>query len=146
MTRARHRLLLSGARTRFLFGQRQPTKPSRFLDELPSGAIQDVSVRQAHSYRVGTAKARFSRETNGLSPARSNIAAASRSRRREIPQTVADGDGQGWRPGNRVRHRRFGAGVVLACQGRGAQLKLVVYFDREGRKTLVPTIAKLEKI
>jgi DNA helicase-2/ATP-dependent DNA helicase PcrA len=146
MTRARQRLFLSGARTRFLFGQRQPTKPSRFLDELPSGAIEDVSVRQARSYRVGTAKARSSRETNGLPAARSKTASASRPRRREIPQTVADGDGQGWRPGNRVRHRRFGTGVVLACQGRGAQLKLVVYFDREGRKTLVPTIAKLEKI
>jgi hypothetical protein len=34
---------------------------------------------------------------------------------------------------------------VLACQGSGAQLKLVVYFDRAGRKTLVPAIAKLEK-
>jgi DNA helicase-2/ATP-dependent DNA helicase PcrA len=139
MTRARHRLLLSAARTRFLFGQRQPTKPSRFLDELPSGAIQDVSVRRAHSFAAGSAKDRFP-------PARSQSPAAPRSRRREIPQTVADGDGQAWRPGNRVRHRRFGTGVVLACQGRGAQLKLVVYFDREGRKTLVPTIAKLEKI
>jgi DNA helicase II / ATP-dependent DNA helicase PcrA len=45
-----------------------------------------------------------------------------------------------------VRHSRFGTGVVLACQGRGAQLKLVVYFDGAGRKTLVPTIARLEKL
>jgi DNA helicase-2/ATP-dependent DNA helicase PcrA len=59
---------------------------------------------------------------------------------------VTDGAGATWRPGDRVRHRRFGTGVVLACQGRGAQLKLVVYFDRAGRKTLVPTIAKLEKV
>ncbi len=35
MTRARRTLALTGARTRFLFGQRQPTRPSRFLDELP---------------------------------------------------------------------------------------------------------------
>jgi len=56
------------------------------------------------------------------------------------------GAGAAWRPGDRVHHRRFGTGVVLACQGRGAQLKLVVYFDRAGRKTLVPTIAKLERV
>jgi DNA helicase-2/ATP-dependent DNA helicase PcrA len=56
-----------------------------------------------------------------------------------------DENGQGWRPGDRVRHQRFGTGVVLACQGSGPRLKLVVFFDREGRKTLVPGIAKLEK-
>ena len=59
---------------------------------------------------------------------------------------MTDATGAAWRPGDRVRHRRFGTGVVLACQGRGAQLKLVVFFDRAGRKTLVPTIAKLEKV
>jgi DNA helicase-2/ATP-dependent DNA helicase PcrA len=57
-----------------------------------------------------------------------------------------DANGSGWRPGDRVRHPRFGTGVVLACQGRGAQLKLVVFFDRAGRKVLVPTIAKLDKL
>ena len=60
--------------------------------------------------------------------------------------TVSDASGQGWRPGNRVRHASFGTGVVLSCQGRGHNLKLVVYFDRAGRKTLLPTIAKLEKL
>jgi DNA helicase-2/ATP-dependent DNA helicase PcrA len=65
---------------------------------------------------------------------------------RSAPATVSDASGQGWRPGNRVRHRSFGTGVVLSCQGRGGNLKLVVFFDRAGRKTLVPTIAKLEKL
>ena len=64
----------------------------------------------------------------------------------KVASTATDSDGKGWRPGDRVKHKRFGTGVVLSCQGRGPQLKLVVYFDRVGRKTLVPTIAKLEKI
>jgi DNA helicase-2/ATP-dependent DNA helicase PcrA len=63
-----------------------------------------------------------------------------------VTATAVDADGGGWRPGDRVRHRRFGTGVVLACQGSGARLKLVVYFDQAGRKTLVPTIAKLDKL
>jgi DNA helicase-2/ATP-dependent DNA helicase PcrA len=67
-------------------------------------------------------------------------------RGRPVAATVTDADGTGWRPGDRVRHPRFGSGVILACQGTGAQLKLVVFFDRAGRKTLVPTIAKLEKV
>jgi DNA helicase-2/ATP-dependent DNA helicase PcrA len=72
--------------------------------------------------------------------------AAKRSFGKRVKPTVEDADGKGWRPGDRVQHRRFGTGVVLSCQGRGPQLKLVVYFDKAGRKTLVPTIAKLEKV
>jgi hypothetical protein len=30
-------------------------------------------------------------------------------------------------------------------QGAGAQTRLVVYFDRAGRKTLLPSLAKLER-
>ncbi len=67
-------------------------------------------------------------------------------RTKKIAATVIDESGQGWRPGDRVRHGRFGTGVVLACQGTGPRLKLVVFFDRAGRKTLVPTIAKLERL
>ncbi len=81
-----------------------------------------------------------------VAPVRSPGDPRERTDRRPIRSTVTDADGTGWRPGDRVAHRRFGTGVVLACQGRGPQLKLVVYFDRGGRKTLVPTIAKLEKV
>ena len=59
---------------------------------------------------------------------------------------MTDANGVGWRPGNRVRHRFFGSGVGLSCKGRGPNLQLVIYFDRAGRKTLVPTMAKLERI
>ncbi|MEN8162797.1 MAG: DNA helicase II, partial [Acidobacteriota bacterium] len=65
--------------------------------------------------------------------------------KRPVAATVEDADGKGWRPGDRVSHKRFGSGIVLSCQGRGPGLKLVIFFDRAGRKTLVPTIAKLEK-
>ncbi len=44
MTRARRRLALTAARSRFLFGQRQPTRLSRFLDELPRDEIEDLSM------------------------------------------------------------------------------------------------------
>jgi len=67
-------------------------------------------------------------------------------RPKKTAATVIDETGQGWRPGDRVRHGRFGTGVVLACQGTGPRLKLVVFFDRAGRKTLVPTIAKLDRL
>jgi DNA helicase-2/ATP-dependent DNA helicase PcrA len=146
MTRARRWLALTGARTRFLFGQRNPTRRSRFLDDLPTGAVEDVSaplsgLTSPPGPRSGTGdRSGGQRQTQGAA------GAVRRTRTGPVPATVTDDAGIGWRPGDRVRHRRFGTGVILACQGRGAQLKLVVYFDRAGRKTLVPTIAKLEKL
>jgi DNA helicase-2/ATP-dependent DNA helicase PcrA len=138
MTRARRILALTAARSRFLFGQRQATRPSRFLIELPEDGISDLS--DAIPFDVGGTPA------PAIQPRAPERSSRPARQGRKLPATVTDADGEGWRPGNRVRHRRFGTGVVLSCQGRDRHLKLVVYFDRAGRKTLVPTIAKLEKI
>ena len=164
MTRARQRLALTAARERFLFGQRNPTRPSRFLAEIPSESLQDEGdalsqiVGQSWGVDLPTMgqgfQRSFGRQTGvmGTQPGKSvgTAPAPARTlmrggRARPIAATVEDGDGKGWRPGDRVSHQRFGSGVVLSCQGRGPGLKLVIYFDRAGRKTLVPTIAKLEK-
>ncbi len=136
MTRARRWLALTAARSRFLFGQRQSTRPSRFLAELPDTAVADVSDLGWRAPAAGEVRRAEERSVPPPAP----------RPRRPAPATVTDASGQGWRPGNRVRHRSFGNGVVLKCQGRGPNLKLVVYFDRAGRKTLVPSIAKLEKL
>ena len=145
MTRARRRLALTGARTRFLFGQRQATRPSRFLDDLPTD-VEDVSEPSAGWSSANSRSSQVSQRAATTPQRRGTVAGKTvGGPGRSIPATVTDADGTGWRPGDRVRHKRFGSGVVLSCQGRGAQLKLVVYFDRAGRKTLVPTIAKLER-
>ena len=141
MTRSRRWLALTAARTRFLFGSRAPTRPSRFLEELPNELYSDVSdslpPMPAAGFGSGSAPG------GGTRPARSG---PSRPRSKRAAATVVDENGQGWRPGDRVRHGRFGTGVILSCQGTGPRLKLVVFFDRAGRKTLVPTIAKLDKL
>lgn len=49
-------------------------------------------------------------------------------------------------PGARVRHRRFGVGVVQQCQGRGERAKLSVYFRQYGLKTLIAGPAKLQEL
>ncbi|MCP4903044.1 MAG: UvrD-helicase domain-containing protein [bacterium] len=149
MTRARQWLALTGARTRFLFGQRQQTRPSPFLEQIPSELLADVStaawgaessIGMGGAGSVGLGSAGAHTRQHPRTPQKTVSRAQSK-----VSSTVVDGDGTGWRPGDRVHHRRFGNGVVLSCQGRGPQLKLVVYFDHAGRKTLVPTIAKLEK-
>jgi DNA helicase-2/ATP-dependent DNA helicase PcrA len=132
---------LTAARTRFLFGSRAPTRPSRFLEELPDEHYSDVSDSPPSMAIAG-----FGSGPTSGGGARPGRPTTPRPRPKRAAATVVDENGQGWRPGDRVRHGRFGTGVILACQGTGPRLKLVVFFDRAGRKTLVPTIAKLERL
>ncbi len=59
-------------------------------------------------------------------------------RRRDEPQSG------GMRLGQRVRHRKFGDGVVLGVEGSGAHARVQVNFESAGTKWLVMSYAKLE--
>ena len=45
--------------------------------------------------------------------------------------------------GRRVRHPRYGYGVILAQEGSGEETRLTVYFDRAGKKKFVARYADL---
>jgi DNA helicase-2/ATP-dependent DNA helicase PcrA len=47
------------------------------------------------------------------------------------------------RRGRRVRHPRYGYGVILAEEGSGEETRLTVYFDRAGKKKFVARYADL---
>jgi DNA helicase-2/ATP-dependent DNA helicase PcrA len=146
MTRARRWLALTAARQRFLFGERKRTLPSRFLREIPQECLHDVSDVPlsfvVHSQSTATDTSQPNRGSTNPVPAQPQR--RSKPARKVVP-TATDENGVGWRPGDHVKHRFFGSGVILSCKGRGPHLKLVIYFNRVGRKTLVPTVAKLER-
>ena len=48
--------------------------------------------------------------------------------------------------GDRVRHDRFGTGIVVSVIGTGGDAKAVVKFDAGGEKTLLLKYARLQKI
>lgn len=56
------------------------------------------------------------------------------------------GDGDKLDRGARVRHEKFGDGVILKREGTGDSARLTVYFDRGGSKKFVARYAKLTKL
>jgi DNA helicase-2/ATP-dependent DNA helicase PcrA len=60
-------------------------------------------------------------------------------RRTEIAPSV-----NGVRLGQRVRHGKFGEGIVLNSEGSGAHARVQVNFERAGTKWLVVAYANLE--
>ena len=121
VTRAMRRLYLTYAEQRRLHGVDQFGTPSRFIAEVPAELIEEVRPRVQVSRPVYT----------GRGPAGH--------------YQEPDG-GAGMRLGQRVRHGRFGEGVVLRVDGHGQGAQVEVNFERLGRKVLMLAYANLESL
>jgi DNA helicase-2/ATP-dependent DNA helicase PcrA len=124
MTRAKTKLYLTYAETRYLRGHEMRQRPSRFIKEIPPEYICEVRLKAKISRPVSFAGANLaSSEFSGMA----NTAQA------------------GFSLGSRVKHVNFGEGVVLGCEGSGAHARVQVKF-RAGVKWLVMSYANLETV
>src|SRR6185436_3692244 len=137
MTRARTRLVLTGAARRRVFGEYQSTDASRFIDGIPAALVEEVpSAFLAPQTSFSNFRANpYGRGNRG-------------GRVREEPDyPYADEDQSvpaGLHPGVRVRHPQFGLGTVLSVEQLDDDIKLLVRFNTVGQKTLRAKYAKLE--
>jgi ATP-dependent DNA helicase UvrD/PcrA len=117
MTRAMRSLYLSYAEQRRLHGIDSYGQVSRFVREIPEELIEEVRPRVQVSRPV----------------------AVGRFRPEEPPA-------EGVRLGARVRHGKFGEGVILNVEGAGAHARVQVSFERQGTKWLMVQYANLEPL
>jgi DNA helicase-2/ATP-dependent DNA helicase PcrA len=120
ITRARRRLYLSHAHTRMLHGQIRYNVASRFFDEIPAELVRRVNTVVA---APAFSPSRAPSFVPGLVPS---------------PVTVG-----GFRIGQSVIHPRFGSGVIVKAEGRGADARVQVNFRDAGLKWLALEYAKL---
>ena len=130
LTRAREKLYLSWARTRYRNGRLELSEPSRFLEALPSGVVEERSTAP-----------RWERARPRRTPVARPVemeAGWDEEASQDTPRYVT---------GERVRHRKFGAGTVRAVGGAGRGLKVTVEFDDTdvGTKQLLVAYAGLER-
>jgi DNA helicase-2/ATP-dependent DNA helicase PcrA len=123
ITRARRRLYLSHAQSRMLHGQIRYSLPSRFLDELPEQVLLHLNRRSEPAY-----------------PSASTHAPAATPR---SPQT---GNDTGYKVGQSVAHAKFGTGIIIDFEGRGADARVQVKFREAGTKWLALAYAKLSAV
>ena len=143
LTRARERLYLSWARTRYRNGRLEQSESSRFLEAVPPAVIEERSTTPAWS--------RGTYERRGWSGAYRPPPARRRPEAVEEAEPVFDveesQDAPRYVKGERVRHRKFGGGVVREVTGVGRNLKITVEFDDTvvGSKQLLVAYAALER-
>ena len=138
MTRARARLYLSCAQARMLHGRVRYNIRSRFLDELPDGALHWLSPRERRGGGYG--------ELLQFSKIEADASASKIAPDTSAAKIAAVGAQPGSVAGQRVFHPKFGEGRVLAVQGQGQEAKAQVRFARHGTKWLLLDKARLTLI
>jgi DNA helicase-2/ATP-dependent DNA helicase PcrA len=116
ITRAMKSLYITFANARYLHGSYNYLMPSRFISEIPDELLESV---KSDNYQHVKNK---------------NV----------IPLRKKDDHKHGFKIGQRVKHQKFGSGVVLSYEGEDDNLKLYINFEDYGSKWLVLTYAHLE--
>lgn len=140
ITRARERLYLSFAQTRMLHGQTRYHLRSRFLEELPDQHLKWLSPRTQQ--RWGQSGSAMFGPTPGTSASMSSLGVEQASKHEGF--AAAKSSAPAMRIGQSVRHDRFGDGVVVSLEGRGADARAQINFGRQGLKWLALSVAKLQ--
>ncbi len=120
ITRAKQKLYVTYAEQRRLHGMDNFSQPSRFIAEIPDEYIEEVRPRVQVSRPMHVPGRRSTMAASGAEP--------------------------GMRLGQRVRHGKFGDGVILNCEGQGAHARVEVVFETAGTKWLVLSYANLEAV
>jgi len=142
LTRARERLVLTGAARRRVFGEYQSTEPSRFLEEIPEHLMDRIEpvapprwMNQGYELRNPYARRYGAKNRAGDG----GEAGSSYSYETEDQSTAGT-----IRAGMRVRHRQFGVGTIVAVEDQGDDVKVTVRFPAVGTKKLLVKYAGLE--
>ncbi|MBO8137186.1 MAG: DNA helicase PcrA [Desulfotomaculum sp.] len=121
ITRAKKELYLTYCWMRTLFGRSEPRMPSRFIDEIPSKLVEeDAPKPKAVPGAFGAGKMNKG--------------------------TSSTGEACAYQLGDKVVHKKWGEGVILAVKGEGPDAELTVAFPEQGTKKLIAQYAPLNKI
>jgi DNA helicase-2/ATP-dependent DNA helicase PcrA len=139
LTRARERLVLTGAARRRTFGEYQATEPSRFLAEIPDELVDRVEPAVLPRWQDSPFELRNPYGRRRGSPRRQPGSPS-------FAYEDEDQSASGVRIGMRVRHAQFGVGSVVAVEEHGDDFKVTVKFVSAGTKKLLASYAKLERV
>ncbi|HET9533705.1 MAG TPA: 3'-5' exonuclease, partial [Blastocatellia bacterium] len=167
ITRAQQKLYITHAMRRRVWGEEMRAEPSRFLNEIPLELMDDLSLGPSWLGFAERPETRQNREAiSALRPVKktSNYTGKTYNSTQSVrdffklrKQTETDAhkgaesgskprsSEPGFRIGERVRHARYGRGVILRAEGVGDDAKLTVSFPGYGQKKFVARYAQLEK-
>ena len=156
ITRAKGRLYLTYANTRYKFGSLTQNEPSRFIDEIPgdfmdrSFAGGGIKNQSSSGFNSGNAFERLrggfrnedaSKEKTFVSTILNNTKPREAA---HVPSAdFVPSDVSALQVGNRVEHQKFGFGEVTKLEGSQHNPVATIKFDVNGEKKIMLNYAKL---
>jgi DNA helicase-2/ATP-dependent DNA helicase PcrA len=151
ITRAKQKLWITYANTRYRFGSLVQNEPSRFIDEIPSELIDRSfaggGVRNQGQGFSGPSGSAYER----LHGAKTGSAKPSYVPPKTYPRTVEHQPNPDFVPsdtstlqvGQKVEHLKFGFGEVTSLEGNINNLTATIKFEHNGEKKIMLNYAKL---
>ena len=164
ITRAKSRLWITYANTRYKFGSLVQNEPSRFINELPEKYLDRSFAgggsRNQSGFEFGSsAYDRMNRgfgasDSGGHSKSQSEnkkpsyLTPAARQQTKEhVPSPdFAASDTSNLQVGQKIEHQRFGFGEVIKMEGAAHNPVATVKFELNGEKKIMLNYAKLRII
>ncbi|SDC63973.1 ATP-dependent helicase [Niabella drilacis] len=171
VTRAKDKLWITYANTRYKFGSLVQNEPSRFIEELPQDHIDNTyaggGTRMQSSFGYGSTGSAYERMSGGWGNGGKNAAAAEK-RYGPPPTKKTTPEYLGPKPeakkvvehtpsadfqasdindiavGQRVEHQKFGFGEVLKLEGSQHNRMAQIRFDANGEKKILLNYARLK--
>lgn len=154
ITRAKDKLWLSFANSRYRFGSLVQNDPSRFIEEVPAEYI-DKSFAGLAGSRANLRSTRPGlqpRTKTAAAPTADNsellrIAAANKAKAAQINHIPSDNfnpsDPEEMEAGMKVEHQKFGIGTILKMDGGAHNRIATIKFDAAGEKKIMLAYARL---
>lgn len=136
ITRAEESLFLTNAFSRTLYGRTQYNRPSRFLEEIDQELLDIHGMRptpnasQPSPFRTNNATPKYQQ------PTKAGVSA----------KVATGGETGGWKPGDKVKHKKWGPGTVVRVSGDAKDLELDIAFPSQGVKRVLAAFAPIEKV
>lgn len=151
VTRAKKELLITYCKSRLYFGRTVMNPRSRFIDEIPQDlcdvqnyfeatAMGSYSGFSGKSFSFGSPSASYRKQDTLRSSEANRTQSSAVASKPKAPVSV-----EAFKTGDRVKHGKFGAGMVLSAKPMGADVMYEIAFDDFGTKKLMGTYAKLTK-
>lgn len=138
ITRAEKDLTVSCARRRMIRGETQYNKMSRFLKEIPT-ELMETGAAFEEEVEMPTQNAYFQAKQVFKQKAFSTGKTAKQF-------TVTKEKGLDYTIGDRVKHMKFGEGLVTDITEGGRDYEVTVQFDTAGVKKMFASFARLQKV
>lgn len=154
ITRAEQKLTMSYAKYRFVNGENRYNKPSRFLKEIPlsmlSGNIENLNRKYQGEYEDKGYESKgydkYISYSNVESYKKKSIPLSSFKTNFGKEFKIEKADSLDYTVGDRVKHMKFGMGIVTEIIEGKKDFEVSVDFDNIGKKKMMSTFAKLEKV